>query len=186
MADTRAFLAMLGAGAPEAFREAAWLDDIFDFDPARFRMSPTDAALLDPEQRLFLETALMALEDAGYGARAWIMKRSAFLQAQAADRSGAILPAGVRRDEPNSCLSSMCRPISPRVSLFCTTGAARRVWSIPPALRRSPPCIMLVGHWRSARMYGGPGGRRQSDPAPVGGGQSVHHRIFYRPYPRLR
>ncbi len=68
--DTRALLALLGVTAPKQFREAAWLDDIFAFDPERFRMSPADAALLDPEQRLFLETALMALEDAGYGGKA--------------------------------------------------------------------------------------------------------------------
>ncbi len=54
---------------PEQFQEAAWLEQIFNFDPERFRLSPADAALVHPEQRLFLETALMALEDAGYGGK---------------------------------------------------------------------------------------------------------------------
>ena len=59
----------LGSPIPEQFQEAAWLEQIFNFDPERFRLSPADAALVHPEQRLFLETALMALEDAGYGGK---------------------------------------------------------------------------------------------------------------------
>lgn len=69
-AEARALFALLGRRAPDRFREAAYLDDIFGFDPGRFRMAPMDAALLDPEQRLFLEVATMALEDAGCGGRA--------------------------------------------------------------------------------------------------------------------
>ncbi|MBU0886783.1 MAG: amino acid adenylation domain-containing protein [Alphaproteobacteria bacterium] len=66
-AEVRAMLAGIGRPAPARFREAAYLETIFAFDPARFRMAPVDAALLDPEHRLFMETALMAMEDAGYG-----------------------------------------------------------------------------------------------------------------------
>ncbi|MEV0728182.1 beta-ketoacyl synthase N-terminal-like domain-containing protein [Polymorphospora sp. NPDC050346] len=39
------------------------------FDAAYFGYSPRDARLLDPQQRVFLECAGAALEDAGYGAR---------------------------------------------------------------------------------------------------------------------
>ncbi|MEN0064951.1 MAG: SDR family NAD(P)-dependent oxidoreductase [Myxococcota bacterium] len=42
-----------------------WLDEIRDFDPARFAMSPSEAAALDPQQRLLLEVATDALEHAG-------------------------------------------------------------------------------------------------------------------------
>jgi amino acid adenylation domain-containing protein len=66
-ADARALFAALGVTAPERFGEAAYLDGAMDFDYRRFRMSPADAAMLDPEQRLFLDTALRALEDAGCG-----------------------------------------------------------------------------------------------------------------------
>ncbi|MFD0391557.1 beta-ketoacyl synthase N-terminal-like domain-containing protein [Tistrella bauzanensis] len=59
-----------GMTLPARLREAAWIEDIDGFDPRRFRFSPADAALLDPEQRLFLETALRALEDAGLGGTA--------------------------------------------------------------------------------------------------------------------
>ena len=43
---------------------------VLGFDARRLRLSPADAALLDPQQRLFLDTALRALEDAGRGGTA--------------------------------------------------------------------------------------------------------------------
>ena len=32
-----------------------------------FKLSPSEASLIDPGQRMFMETAYHALEDAGYG-----------------------------------------------------------------------------------------------------------------------
>ncbi|PWK07930.1 beta-ketoacyl synthase N-terminal-like domain-containing protein [Tumebacillus permanentifrigoris] len=57
-------------GKPDAemtYREGAYLPRIDEFDHAFFRMSPKEASLMDPNQRLFLQTAWHALEDAGYG-----------------------------------------------------------------------------------------------------------------------
>lgn len=51
-------------------REASYLSDISSFDYKRFGMSPGDAGMLDPRQRIFLEVALQALDDAGYGGAA--------------------------------------------------------------------------------------------------------------------
>ncbi|QFY90417.1 amino acid adenylation domain-containing protein [Magnetovirga frankeli] len=68
-ADAAGLAAVLGREVAE-FRQAAYLEDIFGFDPGRFRMAPMDASLIDPEQRLFLECATAALEDAGYGGAA--------------------------------------------------------------------------------------------------------------------
>ncbi|WP_316976585.1 non-ribosomal peptide synthetase [Shumkonia mesophila] len=73
--DADALLSLLGHPTSNPFREAAYLDDIFGFDPRRFRMAPMDAALIDPEQRLFLETAAAALENAGYGGAALDRRR---------------------------------------------------------------------------------------------------------------
>jgi FkbH-like protein/FkbM family methyltransferase len=43
-----------------------WLSDVERFDAAFFRISPREAALMDPQQRIFLEVAWKAIEDAGY------------------------------------------------------------------------------------------------------------------------
>ena len=54
------------AGAPDdACRYGAFVDDIEQFDAAFFRISPVEAELLDPQQRMMLETSWLALEDAG-------------------------------------------------------------------------------------------------------------------------
>ncbi|MFE7390176.1 SDR family NAD(P)-dependent oxidoreductase [Streptomyces sp. NPDC057582] len=54
-------------GDPEiAAQRGGFLADIDRFDAARFRISPREAALMDPQQRLFLETVWSVFEDAGY------------------------------------------------------------------------------------------------------------------------
>ncbi|REK76182.1 non-ribosomal peptide synthetase [Paenibacillus paeoniae] len=50
-----------------SFFDGAYLDDISGFDYSFFRLSPKEASLMSPVQRLFLQTAWQALEDAGYG-----------------------------------------------------------------------------------------------------------------------
>ena len=52
------------AGQIDACRFGAYLDSIDLFDAAFFRISPVEAQLLDPQQRLILETSWRALEDA--------------------------------------------------------------------------------------------------------------------------
>ncbi|AUX45961.1 uncharacterized protein SOCE26_074630 [Sorangium cellulosum] len=56
---------------PETFVGAcSELDDIEHFDAALFDISPREAELLDPQQRVLLEAAYEALENAGYNPRA--------------------------------------------------------------------------------------------------------------------
>ncbi|MCM2547151.1 amino acid adenylation domain-containing protein [Burkholderia glumae] len=50
---------------PNFVRAGFVLDDIDQFDATFFGMSPREAELLDPQQRIFLECAWQALEDAG-------------------------------------------------------------------------------------------------------------------------
>jgi phthiocerol/phenolphthiocerol synthesis type-I polyketide synthase E len=45
------------------------LEDADGFDAGFFSVSPREAALMDPQQRIFLETSWSALEDAGYDPR---------------------------------------------------------------------------------------------------------------------
>lgn len=43
-----------------------WMDDVDKFDADFFGYTPAEAELLDPQQRLFLESSWAAVEDAGY------------------------------------------------------------------------------------------------------------------------
>ncbi|NBI31205.1 condensation domain-containing protein [Chengkuizengella marina] len=49
------------------FYEGAYLQHIDKFDFEFFGISPKEASLMDPNQRLFLQTAWKTLEDSGYG-----------------------------------------------------------------------------------------------------------------------
>ncbi|SOC15856.1 SDR family NAD(P)-dependent oxidoreductase [Stappia indica] len=62
-------------------RWGAFLQDFAGFDPLFFRISPRDAAAMDPQERLFLMSAWEACEDAGY--------TRARLKAVAGGREGA-------------------------------------------------------------------------------------------------
>ncbi len=51
---------------PNYVKARAMLEDVEAFDAELFGYSPRDAEMMDPQHRLFLETAWAALEDAGY------------------------------------------------------------------------------------------------------------------------
>ncbi|WP_330276270.1 SDR family NAD(P)-dependent oxidoreductase [Lentzea sp. NBC_00516] len=59
-----------------ACREGGFLDGIDEFDAQFFRMSGREAAYTDPQQRLFVEEAWTALENAGYVGAALDGKRA--------------------------------------------------------------------------------------------------------------
>ena len=43
-----------------------FIDDIAEFDAGFFNISPREAELIDPQQRIFLQTVWKTIEDAGY------------------------------------------------------------------------------------------------------------------------
>jgi acyl transferase domain-containing protein len=56
-------------GDPRYVRAKGVLDGADSFDALLFGVTPREAALMDPQQRVFLETAWSALDDAGYDPR---------------------------------------------------------------------------------------------------------------------
>ncbi|WP_458118710.1 condensation domain-containing protein [Paenibacillus sp. Z6-24] len=54
-------------GLPGSYTEMAYLPEIDKFDHPFFGISPKEASLMDPNQRIFLELAWEAIEDSGYG-----------------------------------------------------------------------------------------------------------------------
>ncbi|MGE5398815.1 MAG: amino acid adenylation domain-containing protein [Ignavibacteriales bacterium] len=64
------------------FREHCYLSEVDKFDYSFFKLSPSEASLIDPGQRLFMETAYHALEDAGYGGnKLWGSRTGVFIGA---------------------------------------------------------------------------------------------------------
>lgn len=52
------------------YQPGAYIKEIENFDYRFFKLSPKEASLMDPAQRLFLQTAWKAFEDAGYSSDA--------------------------------------------------------------------------------------------------------------------
>jgi surfactin family lipopeptide synthetase A len=64
------------------FREYCYLREVDQFDCGFFKLSPREASFIDPGQRLFMETAYHALEDAGYGGgKLWGSRTGVFIGA---------------------------------------------------------------------------------------------------------
>ncbi len=64
-----------GAQFGKTYLKYGYMDGIDQFDPAFFGIPPKLARSMDPNQRIMLETAYLAIEDAGYG-RKYIHNRS--------------------------------------------------------------------------------------------------------------
>ena len=93
----------------EACRFSAFVDGIDQFDAQFFRISPVEAELLDPQQRMMLETSWQALEDAGIDPDR--LKGS---------RTGVY--AGLSNDEYRMLVLDASRPTEAAGSLYALSG----------------------------------------------------------------
>jgi len=59
----------------------AFIDDVDQFDPLHFHISPKEADLIDPQQRLLLQATWETLENAGYAKADWVDKKVGFFVA---------------------------------------------------------------------------------------------------------
>ena len=102
------------SGQIDACRFGAYLDEIDQFDAAFFRISPVEAHLLDPQQRLILETSWRALEDAGLDPdRLKDSRTGVYAGISNNDYRGLILEA-----------SENAGPSEPAASLYAVTGTS--------------------------------------------------------------
>ncbi|WP_068774945.1 non-ribosomal peptide synthetase [Paenibacillus sp. FJAT-26967] len=68
--DAESFISHLNLeGRNIQFAEGGYLDEVDQFDYSFFKLTPREASLMDPNQRLFLQTAWTTIEDAGYGGK---------------------------------------------------------------------------------------------------------------------
>ena len=95
----------------KACRFGAYLDGLDLFDAAFFRISPVEAQLLDPQQRLMLETSWLALEDAGMDP-----------ERLRGSRTGVY--AGISNNEYRRLILASIDSADPAASLYTVTGTS--------------------------------------------------------------
>ena len=115
-----------------ACRFGAYLDELDQFDAAFFRISPVEAQLLDPQQRMMLETSWQALEDAG-------------IDPQRLRDSRTGVYAGISNNEYRGLVLDADDTAEPAVSLYSVTGTSfnTAIGRVSYALGLAGPAIAL-------------------------------------------
>ena len=93
-------LAQLGLhDAPPGTKFGGFIKGLADFDPLFFGISPREAEIMDPQQRLILQSVWNVIEDAGYAARSLAGTRTAlFIGMSASGYDKIVADAGVPID----------------------------------------------------------------------------------------
>ena len=115
-----------------ACRFGAYLDELDRFDAAFFRISPVEAQLLDPQQRMMLETSWQALEDAG-------------IDPQRLRDSRTGVYAGISNNEYRGLVLDADDTAEPAASLYSVTGTSfnTAIGRVSYALGLAGPAIAL-------------------------------------------
>lgn len=88
------------------YLQAGYLDEIDKFDCRFFRLTPKEASLMNPSQRLFLQTAWKTIEDAGYGGNRLVGSNTGVFVGYIGDFQGDKYGDMISRiDESNSAIS---------------------------------------------------------------------------------
>ncbi|MCX8131567.1 MAG: SDR family NAD(P)-dependent oxidoreductase [Clostridia bacterium] len=123
--DWQRFDTLRSPSGKKMSRWGGFLDEPDCFDPQFFRISPREAELMDPQERLFLETCWEAIEDAGYTPKTLVspqgrnkrMKVGVF--AGVMHKDYALTGAEAISDSKAFPLSLNYAQIANRVSYFC-------------------------------------------------------------------
>ena len=94
-----------------ACRFGAFVEDIDQFDAEFFRISPIEAQLLDPQQRMMLETSWQALEDAG-------------IAPDALEGSRTGVYAGISNNDYRGMVLGSVETAEPAASLYSVSGTS--------------------------------------------------------------
>ena len=95
----------------DAVRFGAFVEDIDLFDAEFFRMSPIEAQMLDPQQRMMLETSWMALEDAA-------------IDPESLKGSSTGVYAGISNNDYRDMVIYSPETVEPAGGLYAVTGTA--------------------------------------------------------------
>ena len=124
--DWRCYAGLKSPAGKDMSKWGGFIDDPDCFDPLFFRISPREAEVMDPQERLFLETCWEALEDAGYTPKTLVLPRGANKRRQVGVFVGvmhkdyALIGAEtLSRGAGVFPLSLNYAPIANRVSYFC-------------------------------------------------------------------
>lgn len=97
-------------------RWGGFVDGADQFDPLFFNLSPAQAGLMDPQQRLFMEAAWNAVEDAGHTRASLAANTGVFVGAST--QTYALLAAQMSRDGAAVPVETDLSDIANRVSYF--------------------------------------------------------------------
>ncbi|MFD8214468.1 beta-ketoacyl synthase N-terminal-like domain-containing protein [Streptomyces sp. NPDC059697] len=104
------------AAHPDLVGRAALLDDIRRFDHEFFAVSPREAALMDPQQRLMLEVAWATAEDAGQDPTTLAGSLTGVYTGVCHSDYAAVLAEHAGRDEPHLSVAVSPSLVANRVS----------------------------------------------------------------------